>query len=113
MSEKEKFLAITTNPDGSTEGKNPSLLSRKDFEALGHVGLPPLKAIRACCVDCSGDSYAEARRCTAYTCHLWPYRMGRNPFRKPKTVTEVQLSALARGKIRLLDTKGRIPAWQK
>jgi len=24
---------------------------------------------------------AEARKCTATTCPLWPFRMGRNPFR--------------------------------
>jgi hypothetical protein len=40
----------------------------------------PIKAIRAKCVDCSGGSFAEVRKCVATAWPLWPFRMGRNPF---------------------------------
>ena len=38
-----------------------------------------LKAIRARCLDCSGNSFAEVRRCKHDTCPLHPFRMGHNP----------------------------------
>jgi hypothetical protein len=42
----------------------------------------PLMAIRAHCVDCSGESRAEVRRCQVIDCPLFPFRMGRNPNRQ-------------------------------
>lgn len=44
--------------------------------------LTPLKAIRAKCLDCSGESYAEVRLCTITKCPLYPFRDGHNPNRK-------------------------------
>lgn len=41
--------------------------------------LTPMRAIRALCVSCSGDSIKEVRLCQIYGCPLWPYRMGRRP----------------------------------
>jgi hypothetical protein len=40
----------------------------------------PVKAIRAKCIDCSGGNAAEARKCVAFRCPLWPFRLGKNPF---------------------------------
>jgi hypothetical protein len=51
----------------------------KSDRLLGHPQ-SPLKAIRAKCVDCSGGSVAEARRCAITHCVLWAFRMGHNPF---------------------------------
>jgi hypothetical protein len=42
----------------------------------------PIKAIRAKCIEWSGGSMAEARKCVFYDCALWPLRMGVNIFRK-------------------------------
>jgi hypothetical protein len=50
------------------------------FEASGHAKRPLLKVIREKCIDCSGGSLAQVRRCPVQRCALWPYRMGRNPF---------------------------------
>jgi hypothetical protein len=36
-----------------------------------------LKAIRAKCIDCSGNQPKEVKQCPVTTCALWPYRMGR------------------------------------
>lgn len=68
---------VVRNPDGSTEGRDPRELSVEELGALPG----PLAAIRVKCVDCSGGSPAEARKCTAIGCALWPYRMGTNPRR--------------------------------
>lgn len=64
---------------GENVGIDPAKLSKHDLKGLGHP-TSPLKAIRANCVACSGDSYAEANKCPVTGCQLWPYRMGRNPF---------------------------------
>jgi hypothetical protein len=68
---------VVRNPDGSTEGRDPCDVPLED---LGDF-LAAIRAIRAKCVDCSGGSSAEARKCTAIGCALWPYRMETNPRR--------------------------------
>lgn len=37
------------------------------------------KAIRAKCMDCSGEQPPEVRECPLMQCPLWPYRFGCNP----------------------------------
>ncbi len=44
--------------------------------------MPPLKAIRAKCLDCSVYQYKEISNCNIADCSLYPYRMGRNPNRR-------------------------------
>lgn len=39
----------------------------------------PLKAIRAKCLDCSGQQFVEVRLCTVKNCPLYEYRMGHRP----------------------------------
>jgi hypothetical protein len=56
------------------------VLTRADLEKLGHGHRSPTKAMRAFCVDCMGNQFAEIRRCTSIGCALWPYRLGKNPF---------------------------------
>ncbi len=41
--------------------------------------LRPLKAIRAKCVDCSGDNTHEVRHCPATDCPLHVFRHGQRP----------------------------------
>ena len=54
-----------------------------------------LKAIRAKCLDCCGGSPSEVRECEIDQCALHPYRMGSNPFRKKRELTDEQREALA------------------
>ena len=35
------------------------------------------QAIREKCIDCCGGFVREVKRCTAYNCPLWRWRMGR------------------------------------
>ncbi len=48
----------------------------------------PLKAIRAKCLDCSGDSAPEVKLCVIPHCPLFEFRMGKNPYRKELTEEE-------------------------
>jgi len=75
---------VMRNTDGSTEGADPRTLAPKDLRDAGHDNTPLLQVIRAKCLDCCGDQPSEVRLCTATRCRLWPYRMGTNPFTKPR-----------------------------
>ena len=46
------------------------------------IRLTPIKAIRAKCLDCTGNQMKEVRHCTCFTCPLWGYRMGVRPEHK-------------------------------
>ena len=54
--------------------------------------ITPLKAIRLKCLDCSGDSADEVRKCVIPHCPLYPFRLGKNPFRKPPTEKQMEAS---------------------
>ena len=43
------------------------------------IRLTPIKAIRAKCLDCTGNQPKEVRLCTCLSCPLWGYRMGVRP----------------------------------
>jgi|TARA_Y100000310_G_scaffold88415_1_gene85379 hypothetical protein len=45
-------------------------------------------AIRAFCMDCLGYSPDDIRDCTSLTCVLWPFRMGTNPFRAKRQLSD-------------------------
>ena len=45
-------------------------------EVYRNFGHSRMKAIRAQCLECSGDSFAEVRKCPAKGCALWAFRMG-------------------------------------
>lgn len=55
--------------------------------------MTPIRAIRAKCIDCSGDNVAEVRACALADCPLHPYRMGRNPNRKGREMTDAERAA--------------------
>jgi hypothetical protein len=61
---------------GRLIGRDPRRLGAADYLAAGLAPKPPMKAIRAYCLDCAGRP-AEVRKCVAVQCPLWPLRMGR------------------------------------
>lgn len=65
--------------------------TKAELQALGHVPTPVLKAIRAKCLDCSGGSHAEVADCLVKSRALYPFRMGKNPWRAE--VSEAQREA--------------------
>lgn len=54
----------------------------------------PIKAIRAKCLDCCCDQKEEVKLCPATACPLYPFRLGKNPFRK-REMSEEQRKAAA------------------
>lgn len=54
----------------------------------------PLAAIRAKCIDCSGGQLSEIRHCHIVRCALHPFRMGSNPHRKRRELSEEARAAL-------------------
>jgi hypothetical protein len=66
---------MSTLPKPTPDATQPAALSHAE---------PILKVIRRKCLDCSADQPAEVRHCPVTKCPLWPYRMGENPFAKPR-----------------------------
>lgn len=77
----DTYLAPSPHQDdrGFKIGRKPQEITVADLQALGGPQ-SPIRAIRAKCIDCSAGNAAEVRKCVAYSCALWPFRMGRNPF---------------------------------
>jgi hypothetical protein len=66
--------------------------STDELLALGHGKMPVLKAIKEKCLDCSGGSRAEVKHCLVTGCPLYPFRLGKNPWRRgvPEATREVR-----------------------
>ena len=74
-----------------------------DLRKIGHEPMSPLKALRLRCLDCCIGSAHEVKHCGAVKCPSWPFRLGQNPWRKKRQISDNQLAALRRGR-----DKGRI-----
>lgn len=57
--------------------------------------MTPLKAIKQFCYECSGDSYYEAKACTAPHCPLYPFRLGHDTTKTTRKMTDEQRAAAA------------------
>ncbi len=99
---------VVRNPDGSTERKHPRDADVDVMREIHEPG-PLLRVIRAKCIDCSGGSEREARKCTTIGCALWPYRMASNPFRAPREMTQEQREAGA-ARLAAARARGRSPS---
>ena len=54
-----------------------------------------LKAIRAYCINCCCGSAAEVKLCPVEKCELYKYRLGHDPDRKKRELTDEQRAACA------------------
>ena len=79
---------------GQTIGRDPRQISVPEFQEAGLHPSPVLDVIRAKCLDCCVEQPDEVRKCVSIACPNWPYRMGTNPFRTPRELTEEQRRAL-------------------
>lgn len=57
----------------------------------------PMKAIREKCLDCCAGSSLEVKLCNVENCPLFPFRFGKNPFRKKVEMSEERKQALREG----------------
>ena len=95
--------------EGELVGRDPREMSVVELGELGHTRMSPLKALRARCIDCCAGSRHEVRLCTAVTCPAWPFRMGANPYRTKRELSEEERSELCR---RLAASRDRRPVPQ-
>ena len=51
----------------------------------------PVKAIRAKCLECCCGQVNEVRECPITDCPLFPFRYGKNPYRKPISEEQRQI----------------------
>jgi hypothetical protein len=85
---------------------NPAQTVTKLTVGLTPIPTSPLQAITAKCRDCCGYVRSEVEKCTARRCPIWPFRMGNNPYRAPRSKKQQRaaersgerLAALARSK---------------
>lgn len=54
----------------------------------------PVKAIREKCLECSNGQPSEVKYCPVEKCPLYPFRLGKNPFRQKREMTEDERKAL-------------------
>jgi len=86
---KKSLLEPSKSDGGELVGKDPRKLSPESF-SLWFRAKSPLKAIRARCLDCCCDQASEVRKCASVDCPSWPFRMGTNPFREKRVLTDEQ-----------------------
>ena len=54
-----------------------------------------LRAIKLKCLDCSTYNINEIKECPVKNCPLYPFRLGKNPFRKKKEISEEERNKLS------------------
>ena len=62
--------------------KISSIDSKEELNQAVKENTNVLRAIRFKCLDCSCFQLGEVRDCPVTTCPLYPFRLGKNPFRK-------------------------------
>ena len=99
--EKAKARAILLEPSpwpvdgGELIGRDPRKVPAEAFAQAGLEGNPLLRVIRARCLDCVAGQEVEIRKCVLITCPNWPYRLGSNPFRAAREITDEQREQMA------------------
>ena len=58
----------------------------------------PVKAIRDHCLECSTGAVSEIRNCVIKSCGLYPFRLGKNPYRNQNLSEEARAARVARGR---------------
>lgn len=56
----------------------------------------PVKAIREKCIECMGGQMNEVAKCTCERCPIYPFRLGKNPFRTAHTMSDEQKAIAAK-----------------
>lgn len=84
MTKDDKNSLLELNKHGNEIGKDPRSVGVSELEQAGHTQKPLATVIRERCLDCVGFQPSEVRKCVAYKCASWPYRMAVNPFTSAK-----------------------------
>ena len=65
-----------------------SINTKEEFDQEVKENTNVLRAIRLKCYDCSSYQSNEVRDCIVNNCPLYPFRLGKNPFRKKELSEE-------------------------
>jgi hypothetical protein len=79
---------------GELVGRDPRKVS-SEILSLYYGAQNPLKALRARCLDCCCGNATEVRKCVAVDCPSWPFRMGANPFRAKREISDERKREMA------------------
>ena len=79
---------------GELVGKDPRRVP-SEILSLNHRARNPLDAIRERCLNCCCQQPSEVRKCVSVNCPSWPYRMGTNPFRAKRILSDAQKREMA------------------
>lgn len=97
-SQKQREIGLETEMiDGVPVqvGRDPRQMTQEELRELGFEPLSVLQALRERCVDCCAGSPAEVRRCVSVNCPSWPFRMGFNPWRERRQLSEERKAQLS------------------
>jgi hypothetical protein len=76
-------IGSTSAVGGCPGGRLQIMNDTEILNQFNHEKMPILKVIRQNCIDCCGGATRGKESpagCRSYTCLLWPYRLGTNPF---------------------------------
>lgn len=59
-----------------------TIKTEEDFNREVYENTNVLRAIKLKCLDCSTYNILEIKECPVKNCPLYPFRLGKNPFRK-------------------------------
>ena len=69
--------------------------TEEEFDREVSENTNPLRAIKLKCLDCSMFNTNEIKECPVKKCPLYPFRLGKNPFRKKKELSEEERNKLS------------------
>lgn len=70
-------------------------MNQEEYTLRFHQKKSPLQAIKLHCWDCCGGSSDEVKKCTCKdTCVLWSFRLGKNPFKQKRVLSEEEKNTL-------------------
>ena len=81
--------------DRTTQPLGPSASGKGTLRNAPRRRLSPVKAIRLKCLDCSYGSPKEVALCPLTFCPVYPFRMGTNPNRRRRPLSEDERRACA------------------
>ena len=72
-----------------------TIKTEEEFDREVSENTNVLRAIKLKCIDCSTYNINEIKECPVNKCPLYPFRLGKNPFRKKKELSEEERNKLS------------------
>ena len=72
--------------------------AESEMKAMSTTKSDLLKIIRRKCLDCVCYQPREIELCPTERCALWPYRMGKDPYKTPRQMSDAQKESLAKAR---------------